>query len=144
MDRPFKTLTKFCKFPACGSLLLEPPVPRPGAVEPALPVLEAVSLDEELDEDELDEELVELDVELLALDLDAAALDALDALAADARDAEWRDAAADAADTADADEDDAAEAFDALDADACASVSYTHLTLPTNTVTCRSRWSPYH
>ena len=23
-------------------------------------------------------------------------------------------------------------------------VSYTHLTLPTNTVTCRSRWSPYH
>ena len=24
------------------------------------------------------------------------------------------------------------------------SVSYTHLTLPTNTVTCRSRWSPYH
>ena len=25
-----------------------------------------------------------------------------------------------------------------------ASVSYTHLTLPTNTVTCRSRWSPYH
>ena len=25
-----------------------------------------------------------------------------------------------------------------------APVSYTHLTLPTNTVTCRSRWSPYH
>ena len=25
-----------------------------------------------------------------------------------------------------------------------AAVSYTHLTLPTNTVTCRSRWSPYH
>ena len=25
-----------------------------------------------------------------------------------------------------------------------ATVSYTHLTLPTNTVTCRSRWSPYH
>ena len=24
------------------------------------------------------------------------------------------------------------------------SVSYTHLTLPTNTVTCRSRWSAYH
>ena len=23
-------------------------------------------------------------------------------------------------------------------------VSYTHLTLPTNTVTCRSRWSPDH
>ena len=23
-------------------------------------------------------------------------------------------------------------------------VSYTHLTVPTNTVTCRSRWSPYH
>ena len=23
-------------------------------------------------------------------------------------------------------------------------VSYTHLRLPTNTVTCRSRWSPYH
>ena len=23
-------------------------------------------------------------------------------------------------------------------------VSYTHLTLPTNTVTCRSRWSPSH
>ena len=28
--------------------------------------------------------------------------------------------------------------------DAGAPVSYTHLTLPTNTVTCRSRWSPYH
>ena len=27
---------------------------------------------------------------------------------------------------------------------AAISVSYTHLTLPTNTVTCRSRWSPYH
>ena len=26
----------------------------------------------------------------------------------------------------------------------CNPVSYTHLTLPTNTVTCRSRWSPYH
>ena len=25
-----------------------------------------------------------------------------------------------------------------------ASVSYTHLTLPTNSVWCRSRWSPYH
>ena len=24
------------------------------------------------------------------------------------------------------------------------SVSYTHLTLPTNSVWCRSRWSPYH
>ena len=23
-------------------------------------------------------------------------------------------------------------------------VSYTHLTLPTNSVWCRSRWSPYH
>ena len=23
-------------------------------------------------------------------------------------------------------------------------VSYTHLTLPTNTCSCRSRWSPYH
>ena len=23
-------------------------------------------------------------------------------------------------------------------------VSYTHLTLPTNRVVCRSRWSPYH
>ena len=23
-------------------------------------------------------------------------------------------------------------------------VSYTHLTLPTNRVACRSRWSPYH
>ena len=23
-------------------------------------------------------------------------------------------------------------------------VSYTHLTLPTNSYTCRSRWSPYH
>ena len=23
-------------------------------------------------------------------------------------------------------------------------VSYTHLTLPTNVVLCRSRWSPYH
>ena len=23
-------------------------------------------------------------------------------------------------------------------------VSYTHLTLPTNTSQCRSRWSPYH
>ena len=23
-------------------------------------------------------------------------------------------------------------------------VSYTHLTLPTNTLGCRSRWSPYH
>ena len=23
-------------------------------------------------------------------------------------------------------------------------VSYTHLTLPTNTNACRSRWSPYH
>ena len=27
---------------------------------------------------------------------------------------------------------------------ALGTVSYTHLTLPTNTVTCRSRWSPYH
>ena len=25
-----------------------------------------------------------------------------------------------------------------------AAVSYTHLTLPTNSVWCRSRWSPYH
>ena len=25
-----------------------------------------------------------------------------------------------------------------------AAVSYTHLTLPTNTSQCRSRWSPYH
>ena len=25
-----------------------------------------------------------------------------------------------------------------------ATVSYTHLTLPTNSVWCRSRWSPYH
>ena len=25
-----------------------------------------------------------------------------------------------------------------------ASVSYTHLTLPTKQVQCRSRWSPYH
>ena len=25
-----------------------------------------------------------------------------------------------------------------------ASVSYTHLTLPTNIIRCRSRWSPYH
>ena len=25
-----------------------------------------------------------------------------------------------------------------------ASVSYTHLTLPTNVQQCRSRWSPYH
>ena len=25
-----------------------------------------------------------------------------------------------------------------------AAVSYTHLTLPTNTCSCRSRWSPYH
>ena len=24
------------------------------------------------------------------------------------------------------------------------SVSYTHLTLPTNCSSCRSRWSPYH
>ena len=23
-------------------------------------------------------------------------------------------------------------------------VSYTHLTLPTNSIVCRSRWSPYH
>ena len=29
-------------------------------------------------------------------------------------------------------------------AQALQAVSYTHLTLPTNTVTCRSRWSPYH
>ena len=28
--------------------------------------------------------------------------------------------------------------------DSSEAVSYTHLTLPTNTVTCRSRWSPYH
>ena len=28
--------------------------------------------------------------------------------------------------------------------DVVVAVSYTHLTLPTNTVTCRSRWSPYH
>ena len=28
--------------------------------------------------------------------------------------------------------------------DLIVAVSYTHLTLPTNTVTCRSRWSPYH
>ena len=27
---------------------------------------------------------------------------------------------------------------------ATASVSYTHLTLPTNGQECRSRWSPYH
>ena len=25
-----------------------------------------------------------------------------------------------------------------------AAVSYTHLTLPTNIIRCRSRWSPYH
>ena len=25
-----------------------------------------------------------------------------------------------------------------------APVSYTHLTLPTNIIRCRSRWSPYH
>ena len=31
-----------------------------------------------------------------------------------------------------------------LVASASVTVSYTHLTLPTNTVTCRSRWSPYH
>ena len=30
-----------------------------------------------------------------------------------------------------------------VDRDAAA-VSYTHLTLPTITVRCRSRWSPYH
>ena len=35
---------------------------------------------------------------------------------------------------------------DAIDdaKDAIAAVSYTHLTLPTNSVWCRSRWSPYH
>ena len=27
---------------------------------------------------------------------------------------------------------------------ASSAVSYTHLTLPTNVVGCRSRWSPYH
>ena len=29
-------------------------------------------------------------------------------------------------------------------ADALATVSYTHLTLPTKEDECRSRWSPYH
>ena len=29
-------------------------------------------------------------------------------------------------------------------ADAIRPVSYTHLTLPTSAVACRSRWSPYH
>ena len=28
--------------------------------------------------------------------------------------------------------------------DAARAVSYTHLTLPTTPVACRSRWSPYH
>ena len=31
-----------------------------------------------------------------------------------------------------------------VDAEGCTPVSYTHLTLPTNSYTCRSRWSPYH
>ena len=31
-----------------------------------------------------------------------------------------------------------------LDAVSVATVSYTHLTLPTITTVCRSRWSPYH
>ena len=35
----------------------------------------------------------------------------------------------------------AARAFDAA---AIKSVSYTHLTLPTKPMMCRSRWSPYH
>ena len=39
---------------------------------------------------------------------------------------------------------DFAEAIGRNGRDAIEAVSYTHLTLPTNTVTCRSRWSPYH
>ena len=31
-----------------------------------------------------------------------------------------------------------------LDFDTMKAVSYTHLTLPTNSQECRSRWSPYH
>ena len=32
----------------------------------------------------------------------------------------------------------------ALDVDKLDTVSYTHLTLPTSSERCRSRWSPYH
>ena len=31
-----------------------------------------------------------------------------------------------------------------IDPDSLEAVSYTHLTLPTNIIRCRSRWSPYH
>ena len=33
---------------------------------------------------------------------------------------------------------------DAMDASYTGPVSYTHLTLPTTSIECRSRWSPYH
>ena len=35
-------------------------------------------------------------------------------------------------------------AADNIRVNAVATVSYTHLTLPTSAVACRSRWSPYH
>ena len=34
--------------------------------------------------------------------------------------------------------------YDERETHAIYAVSYTHLTLPTNRVACRSRWSPYH
>lgn len=50
---PLSTLTKFCRFPDCRSLPLEPPVPGPDWLDEAL--------DEELDE--LECGLLELELE---------------------------------------------------------------------------------
>ena len=36
------------------------------------------------------------------------------------------------------------EIFNVLEGVSLMPVSYTHLTLPTSCVQCRSRWSPYH